>query len=420
MNKPHHPLSNFIPRECEPWIEEMAGVCPIMSIMGPRQAGKTRLIKQYFSHLPYYDFEDTQTQALVRKDVIGFVRENINGAIFDEFQNIPEITRALKVVADEIIYDYAEYQKGSIDARFILSGSHNYVTTGQKYESMVGRASIIELPPMTASELGEINAETLMFKGGYPALHQGKKEDPAKFFPRYIITYLQREIRDVHNITDLSKFEDFMQMCANRVGNILNHDMMASDLGLPVETVGGWLSILEASYIIFRARPYYNNFEKCLVKRPKIYFYDTGLAAHLLGVKNPQSIADMGLKGKLFENLVVSEVKKTFLNKGLLADSVYFWNAEKQGSDDPYEIDMVLVGRYGLKTIEIKASDKLNPHWFNPLKKLSELTKTEKFIIYNGPTVETQDGKALNFKDLAQIFIDTPIIDPRHERLDED
>jgi predicted AAA+ superfamily ATPase len=419
MTQPLNPSSSYIPRECQDWLERIIPICPILSIMGPRQAGKTKLMRKYFPHLPYYDFEDEQTQIMVRKDVIGFVRANINGAIFDEFQHVPEITQALKVVADEIIWDFSEKGIGSKSARFILTGSHNYVITGKKYESMVGRANIIELPPMSASELNDSNVDTLMFKGGYPALYVYPPEAPATFFPRYIITYLQREIRDVHNITDLSKFEDFMQMCANRVGNILNHDMMASDLGLPVETVQGWLSILEASYIIFRARPYYNNFEKRLVKRPKLYFYDTGLAAHLLELESQDELQTSLFRGKLFENLVVSEIKKKLLNQGRISTPIYFWNIEK-GEENPYEVDVLFKAGGAMRAVEVKASNTLNPRWFHGATRLNELMPAQKYVVYTGPTMTIPEGKAVNFKDLDQIFIDTPMADPRHERLDED
>ncbi len=418
-NQDNH-LSDYITRECEAWLETIKPICPILSIMGPRQSGKTRLIKHFFPHLPYYDFEKTSTRKLVKKDPEAFVRQNITGAIFDEFQIVPEITEQLKVIADEIIYDVAEYGKGSRDTRFILTGSHNYLMAGGQVESMVGRASILELPPLTASELPETDIYTLMIKGGYPSLYTQVHETPSTFFPRYVNTYIDREVRAVHKIKQFSAFKNFMSICAGRIGQMINYQSLAQEIGLSQSTIMGWLSILEASYIIFFSPPYYNNFEKSLTSKHKLYFYDTGLAASFLKAKSPEALSDpeskiYHLRGKLFENFVVSEVKKKMLNKGLIMDSTYFWHMEtlkkkQETPEDLYEIDLLLEDEYALKAIEIKASDTFNPHWFHAGKKLGKLTKVQNFIVYTGPTTQTSDGIALNFKDIERLFVDGPKI----------
>jgi predicted AAA+ superfamily ATPase len=185
---------------------------------------------------------------------------------------------------------------------------------------------------------------------------------------------------------------------------------MANSLDVSVEKIKDWLSILEAGYIIFRAPPYYNNFEKRLTKRAKMYFYDTGLAAYFLEVQSQEALIDTesrvySLRGKLFENLCFSEVKKKLLNRGKILGSLYFWNIEK-GEENPYEIDLLLNGEYAIKTVEIKASDKLQSNWFHGGARLGEMTKVQKYVIYNGPTTQTPDGIALNFKDLDKVFED--------------
>ena len=397
----------YIHRECESWLDVMTKLNPILSVMGPRQAGKTKLIMNYFPNLPYYDLEKEATRAMVAKGPEDFVRAHIDGLIIDEFHHIPELASAFKVVSDELIRAANARGEACVPTRFVITGSHNYLLAGDVKETMVGRVAIIDLPPMTGSELGKFDTAELMFKGGYPILHING-ETPQTFFPKYIRSYLEREVRDIHHITDLIEFKNFMSFCANRIGTVLNYENMANSLDVPVEKIKDWLSILEASYIIFRAPPYYNNFEKRLVKRPKLYFYDTGLAAYFLDVKssdalmNPESRV-YGLRGKLFENLCFSEIKKKLLNKGFILDSAYFWNVEK-GEENPYEVDLLLNGEYAIKTVEIKASDKLQSNWFHGGAKLGEMTKVQKYVIYNGPTLETEDGIALNFKDLDRLF----------------
>ncbi len=399
----------YIHRECESWLETMTALNPILSVMGPRQAGKTKLIREYFPHLPYFDLEKEATRAMVAKGPEDFVRAHMDGLIVDEFHHIPALASAFKAVADELIWDARKQGIVSVSSRFIITGSHNYLLSGDVKETMVGRVAIIELPPMTASEIGKFDTAELMFKGGYPILHING-EIPATFFPKYIRSYLEREVRDIHNIKDLVKFQDFMQMCASMSGKVIDEGLMAGQMGVTTPTIKNWLSILEASYIIFRARPYYNNFEKRLIKRHKLYFYDTGLAAYFLNVKSSEALMDpesrvYGLRGQLFENLCFSEIKKKLLNKGLILDSAYFWNVEKD-EENPYEVDLLLNGEYALKAVEIKVSDKLQSNWFHGGAKLGKLTKVQKYVIYNGPTLETEDGIALNFKDMNRVFED--------------
>jgi predicted AAA+ superfamily ATPase len=388
----------YMTREVEEWMKVMGPLCPVMTIMGPRQAGKTQLIKECFAHLPYYDFEDDETRAMVKKNVIQFVRENINGAIFDEFQYIPEVTRALKVVSDELIREAHMRGEASVPVRFVITGSHNYLYNDKITETMVGRTSIIEMMSMTASELNVDNSFELMFKGGYPILYVNG-ETPETFFPKYVNTYLQREIRLLHNIGDLKQFRFFMGLCAQNVGNILNYETMTSAIGIKMNTLQKWLSLLEATYIIFTSPPYHENYGKVISHRPKLYFYDTGLAAYLMGIKSISRIEkNPDFKGKLFENLVISDVKKKLLSKNRMLDETYFWNVTgKQG----YEIDLLLGNADELKAIEIKSSDTFDPWWMGNAGKLEKLVDTQKYVIYAGPTQEVEGGMAVNFKDVG-------------------
>jgi predicted AAA+ superfamily ATPase len=388
----------YMTREVEQWMKVMGPLCPVMTIMGPRQAGKTQLIKEYFPNLPYYDFEDDDTRALVKKNVIGFVRENINGAIFDEFQFVPEVTKALKVVSDELIREAHKRGESSVPVRFVITGSHNYLHNDNITETMVGRTSVIEMLSMTAGELNLNDPFELMFKGGYPILYVNG-ETPETFFPRYVNTYLEREIRLLHEIEDLTQFRFFMGLCAQNVGQIINYETMTSQIGIKMTTLRKWLSLLEATYITFMALPYHENYGKVISHRPKLYFYDTGLAAYLIGLKFKEEIPeDPDLKGKLFENLVMSEIKKKLLSKNRMIENMYFWNVTGEGG---YEVDLLLGRKNKLKAIEIKSGDTFDPWWMVNAGKLEQLVEAKKYVIYSGPTQEVEGGMAVNFKDVA-------------------
>ncbi len=382
-------------------MKVMGPLCPVMSIMGPRQAGKTALIRNTFPHLKYFDFEDIPTREMVQKDITGFVRAHIEGAIFDEFQYIPEITQVMKVVSDELIWEAHRRGEVSVPVRFLLTGSHNYLYNDKIIETMVGRTSIIEMMSMTSGELMGNDVFDLMFKGGYPILYVNG-ETPETFFPKYVNTYLQREIRRLHNIGDLKQFRFFMGLCAQNVGNILNYETMTTTIGIKMPTLMKWLSLLEATYIIFTAPPYHENYGKVISHRPKLYFYDTGLAGYLMGIKSKSMIEKTpDFKGKLFENLVMSDIKKKLLSKNKMLDETYFWNVT---GNQGYEIDLLLGNAYDLKAIEIKSSDKYDPWWINHISKFDKLENARKYVIYTGPTQDVEGGKAVNFRDVGLIL----------------
>ena len=398
-------LSNYVTRECEPFMDKIMPGHPIMVVSGPRQCGKTTLIQEKFPSLPFVDLEDVKMQDFVRQDPVAFVKSYLEtGAIFDEFQHVPEITKALKVVADEIIYQHRKYKSTSRSARFILSGSHDYMISQESQESMIGRSSTLHLPPFTVAESGETELAALMFKGGYPEIHV-EKTDASVFFRKYLNEFLTREVKNIHKIQDLKKFLSFMTILANSIGSIINPVSISEQLGVLLEDIRKWLIILEASFIIFAATPYHNSFMKRLVKRPKYYFYDTGLLSYLLDLRAQKDIQDKNCKGPLFENFVIAETKKNFTNTGEYDKAMYFWNIEKDPESDekPYEIDLLLSSAGMLHAIEIKSSDILNLHWFSGGTKLSKLTNVTKYVIYTGPTQETKQGLALNWRDLGRL-----------------
>jgi predicted AAA+ superfamily ATPase len=372
--------------------------------MGPRRAGKTELIRKYFPHLPYYDLEEDDNFEMISKNPNRFVRDHcIEGAIFDEFHYIPELTRILKTVADELLHEAHETDTMVLPTRFVLTGSHNYLFDPNIKETMTGRAAIIKLLPLTLQESGCKDPFEAMYKGGYPILYVNG-QIPKTFFPAYIQNYLDREVRDIHGIKDLLKFQEFMEICASLAGNFFDYETVGSALGMTRKKLDEWLMVLYSSYIIFFARGYNKSLMKQMAKGHKLYFYDTGLCASLTRkAKSPEYIkVNPDLKGKLFENLVVSEIWKKNAIQGEYLDPAYFWNITGEGG---YEIDMVMEGMAKLKAIEIKSADTFNPKWFDNMQKHPDLVAAQKFVVYTGPTMDVEGGRALNFCDLDELFL---------------
>ncbi len=394
----------YITREIEEFIKMQSQHYPIISVMGPRQSGKTEMIKKYFPELPYFDLEQKETRKKILENPDQFVRENYReGVIFDEFHYIPELTEILKTISDEIRHEFRKQGKTAVPTRFVLTGSHNYLFDAKVRETMVGRAAIAKLLPLTLQESGATDPFEAMYKGGYPILYVNGQV-PQSFFPAYIQNYLDREVLNLHGIDDLLTFGRFMQICASLTGNFFDYQKVGSVLEISKKKIDKWLTILYSSYIIFFANPYYKSTIAKFANKSKLYFYDTGLAGALMGVKSPLDIEeDSDLKGKLFENLIFSEMWKKKDIKGEYLDPASFWNITGEGG---YEVDMVMhrAGKIK-KAIEIKSGDTFDPKWFANMQKHPDLSQARKFVIYTGPTQDVDGGKALNFCDLDQLFL---------------
>ncbi len=394
----------YIHREIEELIAIQSKDYPILSVMGPRQSGKTKLIRKYFPELPYYDLEEGDNFEIISKNPNRFVRDKcMEGVIFDEFHYIPELTQILKTVSDELLTQANKEGITSIPTRFVLTGSHNYLFDAKIRETMVGRAALIKLLPLTIQETGCKNPFELMYKGGYPILHVNGRQ-PSKFFPAYIENYLDREVKTVHGIEDLRTFRKFMEICAFLTGNFFDYETVCRTLDLKKKTVEKWLTILYSSYIIFFAGPYHKSSIQRFANKDKLYFYDTGLCANLIrGIHSPEDIKINGdFKGKLFENLIFSEMWKKNYIQGEYLDPAYFWHVTGEGG---YEVDMVIQQATKLRAVEIKASDKFDPHWFTNMQKHKMLQEADKYVVYTGPTMDVEGGRALNFTDLDQLFL---------------
>lgn len=336
--------------------------------------------------MPYVSLEnlDIRTQAL--NDPRAFLQQYSQGAVFDEVQNTPNLLSYLQSLVDE------SPGKG----RFVITGSQNFALSEQISQSLSGRIGMSTLLPLSLQELGmPNNIVATLFKGGYPGLHQ-LHINPLDFYPSYIQTYIERDVRQLKHIENLTKFQTFLKLCAGRIGQVINFTSLAQDCGISHTTAREWLTILQASYLVFLLPPFYKNFSKRLIKMPKLYFYDTGLACSLLGLEKESQLDTHYLRGALFENLVILEILKHRLNKGLPAN-LYFWR-DQTG----HEVD--LIGEWGgtIHAFEIKAGSTFQPDFIKNVTYFCNLAKHSKgYLIYMG----TQRGNyhEMSLVPLAQI-----------------
>lgn len=365
-------------RDLEAKVERLAKL-PVVALLGPRQSGKSTIAKHVFKNHIFLDLDDLELRDMALNDPKGFLRmyENDHGIILDEFQRCPELLSYIKVVSDA--HDRPGY--------FVLTGSHNFLMNKAISESLAGRVGILTLLPLSLHELDENELllrekpEHTIFFGGYPRLYERELE-PSEIYPSYIQTYLERDVRELINVVNLSTFQKFLKLCAGRIGQQVNFSDLATQCGISVPTVQSWLSILEASYIVFQLRPHWENFNKTMTKSPKLYFYDTGLACLLLGISSEKNLLLNSYYGALFENLIIADLYKQYFNQGFPA-SLYFWR-DKNGT---IEVDC-LVEQDGKKVpIEIKAGETYTIHYFDAIKKWQALAahqSEQSYVVYAG------------------------------------
>ena len=347
---------------------------PAISLTGPRQSGKTKLVRELLKDHRYFSLENPDIRLFAEDDPRGFIRSAGERFILDEVQNAPELFSYLQQVIDDGI------PNGSI----ILLGSQSFLVNERISQSLAGRVANLKLLPFSNRELQAANLlpdglNRLLFSGGYPRLYK-EQMHPAEFFPHYIETYLQRDVRLIKNIGDLSAFNRLMRLCAGRVGNMLNLSTLAGDANLSVNTVKSWLSVLEASYIVFFIHPYSTNVNRRWVKMPKLYFYDTGLACALLNIENERQIDNFYMKGNLFENMIFSELLKERYNNGL-SPHFYFLRDAKGN-----EVDCVIEKAGETVFLEIKMSGTLLPAHQKNIQLFRKLqpSQTTDYVIYAG------------------------------------
>jgi predicted AAA+ superfamily ATPase len=368
----------MIVREAESVLKRLVAGYPIISITGPRQSGKTTLAKSFFPEKPYVSLEDPDTRSFALTDPRGFLSQYSSGAIFDEVQRAPDLCSYLQAIAD------ASREMG----RFVITGSQQFLLQSQITQSLAGRVGAIELMPFSVSELDGTHAATseqFQFKGCYPPLFD-RDLAPTDWLSDYISTYLERDLRQLLMVKDLTTFRNFLGLVAGRTAQPLNLSALGGDAGVGHHTVKEWLSVLESSYIIKLVHPYYRNFSKRLIKSPMIYFIDTGVLCSLLGMRTFNDLVVHPLKGPVFESFVFSELYKTILNRRD-PSKVYFWR-DHRGE----EVDFVIEQSPSkLHLVECKAGKTISPTFFETLGKVGTLTGdllSHSFLVYGGDQIQ--------------------------------
>jgi len=367
---------------------------PAINITGPRQSGKTTLVRELLKEHRYFSLENPDIRLFAKEDPNGFLRSAGERYILDEVQNVPELFSYLQQDIDN----------GKPNGSVVLLGSQSFLINERISQSLAGRMANLKLLPFSNKELQLANKlpdslNELLVLGGYPRLYK-EQMLPTEFYPHYIETYLQRDVRLIKNIGDLNTFSRFMKLCAGRIGNILNISALAGDAEISVNTAKSWLSVLEASYVLFFIQPYTPNVNRRWIKMPKLYFYDTGLACALLNIENAQQIDTFYMRGNLFENMVFSELLKERYNSGLPAH-LHFMR-DSNGN----EVDCVIEKAGKTTFIEIKMSETLSPtHLKNiQLFRKNQPAKSTDYLVYTGKQdVVYHDIQHYNWKDIEKI-----------------
>ncbi|MCK4922066.1 MAG: ATP-binding protein [Bacteroidales bacterium] len=361
----------YIQRNIASYLKRILKQFPILSLTGPRQSGKTTLLKKAFPNYQYINLERIDYRELILSDPIGFLKTTGSQVIFDEAQNVPELFSYIQVISDE---------RGT-PGQYILSGSQSFLMNDHISQSLAGRAHISHLFPFDITEIprdvSDINK--IIWNGFYPRLYNTNIAAP-DFYPSYLQTYIERDVRSLKAIGNLNTFSRFLGLCAGRIGQVLNLSSLANDTGITVNTVKAWLSLLESSFIIFQLQAYHKNYSKRLIKSPKIYFYDTGVACSLLRLTNAEMIRTHYLYGSLFGNLVISEIVKSQHHIGKPV-SAYYWR-ESNGT----EIDCILEkGNDEIVALEIKGGESYSKDYLRNFKNFPEKNvKVHKKLIYTG------------------------------------
>lgn len=387
----------MIQRAIQRKIEQMTRKFPVISLTGPRQSGKTTLLRKMFPQYRYESLEDPETRIFAESDARKFLGKN-EKVIIDEIQRVPAL----------FSYIQANTDQSEITGHYIISGSQSFLLNQQISQSLAGRVAVFNLMPFSIAELSKYgtefdNFEKCIFKGFYPRLYDMDIE-PVDFFPNYIQTYVERDVKLLQNIHDLSLFIRFLKLCAGRIGQLLNLNSLANDCGISPNTAKSWISVLEASFVIFLLQPHYVNFNKRLVKMPKLYFVDVGLASSLLEIRSEQQISTHYLRGALFENLILCEFLKNRYNAGL-RNNCFFWRDNKG-----VEIDCLMGNGNKLIPIEMKSGSTYNEGFFKNLNywnKLSSNKKENGFVIYSGnKSRDTKFGKLVTWRELSSIPVE--------------
>lgn len=386
----------MIARDVEGALRSLLQGFPVVTLTGPRQSGKTTLARAVFAGKPYLSLEDPDVRRMALEDPRAFLGGLPDGAVLDEIQRAPELLSYLQTRVD------ADGRMGL----FLLTGSQQFGLMSGITQSLAGRTALIELLPFSLSELGRAgirppSLDEMLVAGGYPPLYD-RGLLPGAWFPAYVTAYVERDVRQLLKVQDLEVFQRFVRLCAGRSGQILNLASLATDCGITHNTARAWISVLEASYLLFLLRPHHENFSKRLIKSPKLYFYDTGLLCWLLGIQNAAQLATHPLRGNIFETFVLSELVKSRLNRGD-RPAFHFWR-DSNGN----EIDVVADIGTGMMPIEIKAGQTINRDFFAGLERWSALAgqrAASPALIYGGEENHERKGtRIIGWRRAAEVL----------------
>ncbi|MBX9781908.1 MAG: ATP-binding protein [Chitinophagaceae bacterium] len=385
----------MIQRQLEKKLKQLYRYFPVISLNGPRQSGKSTLLKNTFPKLPYVSLENPDDLRFAKADPRGFLNRFSKGVIIDEVQNAPELF---------------SYIQGIVDAdkkiKFILSGSQNFLLNQHIAQTLAGRVGVLTLLPFSFIELQSAGLmkksfSQTAFTGFYPRVYD-KKIPPGIYYPSYLQTYVQRDVLQLIKVADISLFTKFIRLLAGRVGQLINLSTLASDVGVAVNTIKAWLAVLEASYILYLMKPHHTNFAKRLVQQPKIYFYDTGLLCYLLGIENAKQADTHFARGTIFENLVIMELLKNKLNRAEQGN-LFFWR-DKHGK----EVDCIIEKTGKLYPVEIKSGTTKSLHFFDGVKYYKTLAKAkggQAYVVYGGnENIKLNEGVLLPWDNMQDLY----------------
>lgn len=385
---------DYINRSIENVITKAAAYFSVISVTGPRQSGKSTMLKHLFPTFKKFSLKDLNVRDFAQNDPVAFLNQTNEGMFIDEVQKVPDLLEYIQGIVDD-----------NPDRKFLLTGSSNFELLKGLSESLPGRAGVFELQPMSFVEarqqLAGKDINTMLFEGLYPAICAGKNK--ARFFyPSYVKTYLEKDVRDLLQIQNQLQFARFMKLCAARVGSLFNASEVANEVGVDSKTITRWLSVLQASYLVTLLPPYFQNISKRLVKTPKLYFNDPGLACYLLDIETETQLDRDKMRGAIFENYVVMEVVKHRLNQGR-EGGVYFYRDSNQN-----EVDILLKQEGELTAIEVKSSMTYSASFEKSLKKIDQWMEEpvkQKVIVYNGDFENVAgDIKVVNYRNLEGLL----------------
>jgi predicted AAA+ superfamily ATPase len=388
-------MNIHIERDLKPELLSMAQSYPVVTIIGPRQSGKTTLVKETFKHKPYISLENLDEKNFADSDPKSFLERFPDGAILDEIQRTPQLLSYIQGIVDE------KNEKG----QFILTGSHQLSLHEAIAQSLAGRTAILKLLPFSLHELVQskidLTLDEYMLRGMYPRIYQDNL-NPTKHYSSYVQTYLERDVRKIINVKDLSLFQKFIKICAGRVGKEFNSESISNEVGISHHTVREWFSVLEASFLVFKLQPYYENFGKRIIKSPKIYFTDVGLVAYLLDITTVEQITRDPLRGFLFENLVVLDFIKERLNHGFEPNFYYYRDSNKR------EVDLLFKNGNHIIPLEIKSSKTFVSEFCNNVEFFKNLVPDRApfgYVVYAGEQQQwVNDIQIVNFKTAKNVL----------------